>query len=249
MTSSSTPARLERTPAAGVVVRGTIVVLGGRGETPEVYERFANRIAVDGYRVVAFGDSRSAADEVVAAAAAEFDATEAGPRVVVGSDSGAALAWRAIADGRLGATGVVSAGALTEAGAGSVDGAAEIEARTACPVHRGKLAADGVLESGELTRTDASDEVTDELARGILVPALVLHGENDVISSAEAAFVVYDSLPEARLFVLDDGKHDVLNDITHRQVAAQIVQFVERLRTPHQGLRPVAQRQPAELAG
>lgn len=247
MSSTTIPARLERTPASGVVVRGTVVVLGGRGETPEVYERFADRIAVDGYRVVAFGDSRSAADALVEAAAAELDATEAGPRVVVGSDSGVALAWRAIADGRLGATGVVSAGALTDAGSAAVDASAEIEARTACPVHRGRLARAGVLAGGELQAPTASDEVDVELASRILVPALALHGDCDVVSHPDDAFAVYDALPDARLFALDEGRHDVLNDITHRQVAAQIVQFLERLRTPSQGLRPVAQREYASL--
>ncbi len=37
----------------------------------------------------------------------------------------------------------------------------------------------------------------------------------------------------------------MLNDVTHRQAAAQIVTFLERLRTPEQGLRPVAQRSSA----
>jgi alpha-beta hydrolase superfamily lysophospholipase len=247
MTSTTSPARLTRTPAEGVTVRGTVVVLGGRGETPEVYERFADRIAVDGYRVVAFGDSRRDPDAVLAEAAAELDGTAAGPRVVVSSDSGVALAWRGIADGRLGATGVVSAGALTAAGSSPVDAAGEIEARTACPVHRGRLVRDGVLSGGELQGEQASDEVDVELATRILVPALALHGDCDVVSHPDDAFAVYDALPDARLFALDEGLHDVLNDLTHRQVAAQIVQFLERLRTPNQGLRAVPQREYASL--
>ncbi|RKR76651.1 alpha/beta hydrolase [Frondihabitans australicus] len=252
MTSSASTAplaRIERLPAAGVVVRGTVVVLGGRGETPEVYERFADRIAVDGYRVVAFGDVAVDHSGMVTAAAAELDATEAGPRVVVASDSGVATAWRAIADGRLAATGVVSAGALTEAGAGSVDAATEIEERTTCPVHRGKLAREGVLREGSLTSTSATDEVDFDLARGVEIPALVLHGDCDVISHPQDAFAVYDALPDARLYALEKGKHDVLNDITHRQVAAAVVTFLERLRTPELGLRPVAQSEYASLCG
>lgn len=247
MTSSLSPARIERTPAPGVVVRGTVVVLGGRGETPEVYERFADRIAVDGYRVVAFGDAGADYARVVDDARAALEVTEAGPRVVVASDSGVALAWRAIADGRLNVTGVVSAGALTEVGAGSVDAQTEIEERTSCPVHRGKLAREGALRQGELTRTDSVDEVDHDLAARILVPALVLHGDCDIVSNPDAAFAVYDALPDARLFAVERGKHDVLNDITHRQAAAQIVMFLERLRTPEQGLRPVAQRSYASL--
>jgi alpha-beta hydrolase superfamily lysophospholipase len=241
MTSSASVARLERTPSTGAV-RGTVVVLGGRGESPEVYERFADRISVDGYRIVAFGDAAGRSDDVVAAAREALDATEAGPRVVVGSDSGVALAWRAIAEGRLAATGVISAGALTAAGVSTVEGADEIEARTACPVHRGKLGRDGVLATGALTTATDSDEVDDVLASSIQIPALVFHGERDTISDFDRAQDVYDLLPDARVFALEGGLHDVLNDVTHRSVAAEVVQFLERLRTPESGLRPVVRR-------
>ncbi|MGV9270657.1 alpha/beta hydrolase [Kitasatospora sp. NPDC003701] len=40
-------------PAAGVTVRGTVLLLPGRGEHPGVYTRFGRRLAFDGYRVVA----------------------------------------------------------------------------------------------------------------------------------------------------------------------------------------------------
>jgi alpha-beta hydrolase superfamily lysophospholipase len=244
MTISSAIPRLDRSPATGAV-RGTVVVIGGRGESPEVYERFADRIAVDGYRISAFGDSRANEDAVVDEVRRLLDATEAGPKLLVASDSGVAIAWRAIASGRIDVDGVVSAGALTAEGASAVEGALEIEQRTACPVHRGRLAREGVLTTGALTSAAASDEVDVDLARRILVPALVFHGDSDTLSDPDDAFDVYAALPNARVFALQGGKHDVLNDLTHRTVAAEVVQFVERLRTPDQGLVEVTFREPA----
>jgi hypothetical protein len=40
----------------GVALRGTLIVLPGRGERPELYERFGRRIAADGYRVYVVAD-------------------------------------------------------------------------------------------------------------------------------------------------------------------------------------------------
>lgn len=41
-------------PPDGVTVRGTVVVLPGRGENAAVYGRFGRRMASDGYAVHAF---------------------------------------------------------------------------------------------------------------------------------------------------------------------------------------------------
>ena len=40
----------------GLIPRGTVVVIPGRGETPAVYERFGRRLAGDAYRVRAVTD-------------------------------------------------------------------------------------------------------------------------------------------------------------------------------------------------
>ena len=40
----------------GLIPRGTVVVIPGRGETPAVYERFGRRLAGDAYRVRAVID-------------------------------------------------------------------------------------------------------------------------------------------------------------------------------------------------
>jgi pimeloyl-ACP methyl ester carboxylesterase len=55
---------------------------------------------------------------------------------------------------------------------------------------------------------------------------LGLHGEDDVISPLAEAGVLYPGT----LVTIAGGRHDVLNDVTHRTVAATVVLFLERLR-------------------
>jgi len=40
----------------GLIPRGTVIVIPGRGELPAVYERFGRRLAGDAYRVRAVAD-------------------------------------------------------------------------------------------------------------------------------------------------------------------------------------------------
>ena len=77
----------------GLVPRGTVVVIPGRGELPTVYERFGRRLAGDAYRV------RVVADPVVDAELARAqisgllaDPSLPAPRVLAGSDTGALFA-------------------------------------------------------------------------------------------------------------------------------------------------------------
>ena len=58
------------------------------------------------------------------------------------------------------------------------------------------------------------------------IPSLGLHGEDDSISPLADARDRYPGL----LVTIAGGRHDVLNDVTHRTVAATIVLFLERLR-------------------
>src|SRR5690606_36517660 len=72
-------------------VRGTLAVVTGRGERAAVYERFGTRISADGYNVAVF--------EADADAAAAWLATVESPRVLVGSDTGAASVLRVFTQG------------------------------------------------------------------------------------------------------------------------------------------------------
>ena len=61
-------------------------------------------------------------------------------------------------------------------------------------------------------------------------PILGLHGADDTVSPLSAVRAWYATATRAELISISDGRHDVLNDLTHRTVAATIVLFLERLR-------------------
>ena len=59
---------------------------------------------------------------------------------------------------------------------------------------------------------------------------LILHGGADSISPPATARALAARLPHAELVLIAGAPHDVLNDATHRSVAAAVVQWLERLR-------------------
>jgi pimeloyl-ACP methyl ester carboxylesterase len=214
-------------PPAEVAVRGTVVVLPGRGEPASVYTRLGRRLAVDGYRVAAATEVDTA-DSVRAAIGSE---PGPGPLVLIGADTGAAtalaLSATAIADG---IAGVVLAGLPATGGAvADLSWAAELEARTGCPVHRTRLSEDAGVVRGALWPAPVLPWPPGPLAEP-QVPVLALHGAVDVIAPLAAVRAALDPLSRVRLVLVGGGRHDVLNDVQHRSVAAEIVQFLERLR-------------------
>ncbi|MGO1738131.1 MAG: alpha/beta hydrolase [Actinomycetaceae bacterium] len=233
----------------GIAPRGTLVLLVGRGETPDVYERFGRRLSSDAYVVVAVQDEDGAR-------AVLADPGLPRPFVVVGSDAGAAGATR-VARGDDRVQGVVLVGLLTDhAGAGgpgpgaAVSGptadlsgpaageAPGIEARTACPNHRKVLAAHATVALPGADATGLLALSPDPEDGPLGVPALAIHGGADPVSGVEAARAAYRALGVDELVVVDGGLHDALNDVTHRSVAATLVLFLERLRLGA-GLEPV----------
>jgi alpha-beta hydrolase superfamily lysophospholipase len=213
-------------PAA--VSRGAVVVLTGRGESPEVYGRLGLRLSADGYLVIAFDwpvDGEDAAVQAVQQLALSDGDVAAvrsagSPVVVIGSDDGAALALRSAAA----FDAVVLAGiASPTASLGWVE---ELEARTACPVHRGLLERTGTFRRGalsDLPRVTLPDDVTSR-------PILMLHGESDVVTPLDEARKAVTYAASVQLALVSGGRHDVLNDVNHRSVAARIVVFLESLR-------------------
>ena len=216
-------------------VRGSVIVVGGRGEHAHVYRRFARRIAFDGYRVAVVENDPAATARVIADAETDL------PVTVVGSDSGALTALD-LAATHPAVSGVVAAGLLVagaDAFTGEWDG--ELEIRSACPVHRGVLSSADALERGTLgaeTPVATADSLTH-----VQVPVLVVHGGADALSPAADVLAVTSALPDARVVVVHEGLHDIRNDVSHRAVAAEIVQFLERLRLP--GTPDIILREPA----
>ncbi|HWH98112.1 MAG TPA: hypothetical protein VNS80_07070 [Pseudolysinimonas sp.] len=211
----------------GVGARGTLIVLVGRGENADVYRRFGTRIGSDAYRVRTVVDAvqdPAAAREQVAQLLA--DESLPSPKVLVGSDTGAAFALELAAEGAPAAA-VVIAGLPTvehvEAGAWPE----ELEARTACSTHQGVLAR--TVEKGALWKPLPAD-LLGIVSSAVSVPVLAIHGAADAISPASQAIAVYAGLPRHEIAIVAGGRHDILNDVTHRSVAATVILFLERLR-------------------
>jgi alpha-beta hydrolase superfamily lysophospholipase len=207
----------------GIAPRGTVIVAAGRGETAAAYQRFGRRIAADGYRVRILPDV--AADPSLSLKQAEKLLVDDGlpaPRVVVGSDTGALFALALARRQTSGLDAVVLAG-LPIAGAPDLPAwEDELEARSACPTYRGYLVA-GAVTPGVLSSAQIPIELTGD--EGIVtIPTLAVHGDADPISPL--ASVRYPG----PVTVIAGGHHDVLNDLSHRTVAATIILFLERLR-------------------
>ena len=232
---------IERATAAswvepdGVAPRGTLIVIPGRGEGPELYERFGRRIAADAYRVQVVSDP--VADPALTTSQVLAITAEVRPYVLVGSDTGALFAAGLVASGQVADVDAVVLAALPTAEAeppvvGQADAKsweAELAARTACPTHRGRLAGQGLRRGALFEPIPAGWQSLADLDR-LSVPVLGLHGTADSVSQLETARERYRQAPRAELISIAGGVHDVLNDVSHRTVAATIVLFLERLR-------------------
>jgi len=201
-------------PPEGVTARGTVVVLPGRGEHPGLYARLGARLAFDGYLVVAVASPDDVAGELRGGPV---------PVVLLGSDTGAVEALTLAA--QLPVHAVVAAGLPLSGPAGDLPWESELEARTACPVHRALLDTDEKVRRGALGSEPAG--IPAIIPR---TPALVLHGGADTVADPKAARAYAEMLPAGRFVLVGTGRHDVLNDVDHRSVAAEIVQFLEWLR-------------------
>jgi alpha-beta hydrolase superfamily lysophospholipase len=194
------------------------------------------------------------ADPALAASQVRAVAAEVRPYVLVGSDAGALLAAGLVASGQVAqADALVLAGlpvppeptARVTADGAPADGApaagsweAELEARTACPTHRGRLAGQGLRRGALYEPVPDGWAALADLGR-ITLPVLALHGAADSVSPLAGARERYAQAPRAELVSIAGGVHDVLNDATHRTVAATIVLFLERLRLGAE-LAPIA---------
>jgi pimeloyl-ACP methyl ester carboxylesterase len=224
--------------------RGTLFVIPGRGESNRVYERFGRRLAADAYRVhvvTAPSESAEGAREQLLGLIESADA--ATPRIVVGSDGGAAYAAHLAARSLLaGVTGLILAGLPdSPAATPARDWDDELDARTSCSTHRGRISQEGVRPAELFTDLPAVWFGT--ATADIGVPVLGIHGGEDSISPIESARRWYGALPRAELVTIAGGRHDVLNDQTHRTVAATVVLFLERLRLGAD-LAPIAVHEP-----
>ncbi|MFF1833415.1 alpha/beta hydrolase [Streptomyces sp. NPDC058231] len=231
----------------GLRTRGTIIVVPGRGETRATYTRLGRRLAADAYRVRVTDAPDIDADDVTAslirfgaelADAVDGAAADDGvvrPVVLVGADIGAvaiaALLGRAQIPAARQPDAVVLAGLPGRTATVSGPWDHELDVRTSCPAHRVTLADDPQVRRGSLDNAVPDGILAAAYESDIRVPALLLTGGADPLADRDALARVAKSLACARLSVVRDAHHDVLNDLQHRSVAAEIVTFLEALRT------------------
>ncbi|GAA3615231.1 hypothetical protein GCM10022419_120620 [Nonomuraea rosea] len=232
----------------GLRTRGTVVVVPGRGETRATYARFGSRLAHDAYRVRVV-DLPAAGPAAVApfldalarrlSAAVEGIAAETPdglprPPVLVGADLGAAGLAALVATGSSAAAWWPQAAVLAGLpGNGSRTGDGwedELDIRTHCPTHRGVLTGDAAVERGALAGAVPQDLLDAAYENAAGIPHLLLVGDADPLADRDVIARAAKTLPKARLTVVRGAHHDVLNDLQHRSVAAEIVTFLEALR-------------------
>ncbi|MBR7836469.1 alpha/beta fold hydrolase [Actinospica durhamensis] len=227
-------------PQPGPAVRGTVILLPGRGEHPGVYERFGRRLAFDAYTVHAIAappqqDPADLRDQIAALVAAS-----AGPVVLAGSDTGALHALALATEGKLDVDGLLLVGlpgaGFDDAATESPEWERELELRTGCPTHRGRLTEDPEFTRGSLfdpvpERLSAFLDLDDAAYAAVQAHTLVLHGASDLLAAPVLAAALAGRLPRAALALVREAPHDVLNDAAHRSVAAAVVQWLEALRS------------------
>ena len=241
-------------PQPGPPVRGTVILLPGRGEHSGVYERLARRLAFDSYAVhvpdIRPHDDPAALRDQIAA----LVAVAVAPVVLAGSDTGALHALALVTEGKLDVDGLLLAGVPGASGTHAharpparpappahrrpcvvpPEWDDELALRTSCPAHRGRLTADpGFIRGGLFEavpeRLGAFLQL-DESEYEAVASALIVHGGADLVASPAIARSLAARLPRAELAVVAAAPHDVLNDATHRSVAAGVVQWLERVR-------------------
>ncbi|MGP2441095.1 alpha/beta hydrolase, partial [Streptomyces sp. JW3] len=131
---------------------------------------------------------------------------------------------------------VVLAGLPGRAGATADSWDDELDVRTSCPTHRAVLTEDRGVRRGALDAALPEPLLTAAHHAALTVPALLLAGDADPLADHESLARTAAALPRARLSLVRGAHHDVLNDLQHRSVAAEIVTFLETLRNE---LRPL----------
>jgi alpha-beta hydrolase superfamily lysophospholipase len=231
----------------GLRVRGTVLVIPGRGESAHSYVRFGARLAADAYRVRVLSAPELDADDIdgsldrlagqVTEAISDLESPGplARPLVLIGSDSGASalgalVARRQASSASWWPQAVVLAGLPAYGTHESGAWEDELDARTHCPIHRGVLSNDAAVQRGTLADAVPAALLDAVYGSTVDLPHLLLIGDTDTYADHDALTRAAKALPRARLTQVRGAHHDVLNDLQHRSVAAEVVTFLEALR-------------------
>lgn len=231
--------------------RAAVIFLHGFGEHTGVYHRYGfalNAAGIDLWAVDQFGHgltpgergdfttleaSIGLADRLAALAR---DETPDIPLVAQGHSFGAiATLWKLVKDPAPYRAAVIS-------GAPVVPVPGLVDADSTFEIAPTQLSADPFyldqMENDPLAFVDADGgPLARELDRGwdtfgstlptLTLPTLAVHGTNDPIAPVGAVRAYGEQIPALTVFEVAGGGHDILNDVSHREVAARIVQFVD----------------------
>jgi alpha-beta hydrolase superfamily lysophospholipase len=230
--------------------RAAVIFLHGFGEHTGVYHRYGfalNAAGIDLWAVDQFGHGLTPGERGdfttleasigLADGLAELasTATPGIPRVAQGHSFGAVATLWKLVDGAGPYRAAVISGAPLVPVPGLVDADSTFE------IAPSQLSADPFyldqMENDPLAFVDADGgPLARELDRGwdtfgaklpaLAVPTLAVHGSNDPIAPIGAVRAYAEQLEPLSLLEIAGGGHDILNDVTHREVAAAIIEFV-----------------------
>jgi alpha-beta hydrolase superfamily lysophospholipase len=230
--------------------RAAVIFLHGFGEHSGIYHRYGfalNAAGIDLWSVDQFGhgltggergdfttlEASIALGDRLAELAAE--ATPGIPLVAQGHSFGAVATLWKLVEG----TGPYRAAVVSGAPLIPVPGL--VDADSTFEIAPTQLSNDpfylDLMENDPLAFVDADGgPLARELDRGwdtwgatlpkLALPTLAVHGSNDPIAPVGALRAYAEQVGPLTLFEVAHGGHDILNDVTHREVAATIVDFI-----------------------
>ena len=230
--------------------RAAVIFLHGFGEHTGLYHRYGfalNAAGIDLWAVDQFGHGLSPGDRGdfttleasigLADGLAELASTATLdiPLVAQGHSFGAvATLWKLIEDPSRYRAGIISGAPLVPIAALlDTDSSFDLDPRwlSADPFYLDAMEndplafvdADGVSLARELDR--AWDRFGAVLP-GLTVPTLAVHGVDDPIADIGAVRAYAEQVDSLSLKELAHGRHDILNDVGHQEVAAAIIDFI-----------------------
>jgi alpha-beta hydrolase superfamily lysophospholipase len=230
--------------------RAAVIFLHGFGEHTGVYHRYGfalNAAGIDLWAVDQLGHGQSpgtrgdfgSIDDSSALAEALSDLAQQQtpdlPLIAQGHSFGAVVTlFRLLDAGDRYRAGVISGAPLAPV-------AELLDADSSFELDPSWLSADpfylDAMENDPLAFVDADGAaLARELDRGwdrfgtdlptLTIPTLAVHGENDPIAPIGAVRAYAEQIDTLRLTEIPGGRHDILNDVAHRDVAAAIIDFI-----------------------
>jgi alpha-beta hydrolase superfamily lysophospholipase len=229
--------------------QAAVIFLHGFGEHLGLYDRFATALSARGIELWALDEIGHGLSDGSRGLVGSVDALEANgralteiaqgsgvPLVLAGHSLGGVTAALAIARDPSPWSGAVLSGTPIEA----PRWVADLEPGAALSLDAADLSRDpwylDALANDALAFTESEGGPADALPPAwaelaltfarVELPVLFVHGADDPVAPVEGSRRWADALPAGRLVEFPDGRHDILNDLPHAEVATAIADFV-----------------------